>query len=588
MRIEIAAPLVLVATATIASGGTIDGQTSREADRSILSLLRSRGEVTVDSAVTDVLDETNYLVRAGRRVEAWTLATDSVGEQFRIDLESEQFDPYLYVVGPDIGAALAETGEDGNVLTNDDGGEGLNSRICFQAPQAASYHIVVSALYANTGEYTLRVRRGCDDVGESGGDGRGEQGFLDSLAAVSGTGFDPWGAAPVDALRPGVIRRSVLSPSSSTDDNGNAIEVWALSVDTAQRLYIDIFSDEFSPNVRVVSANGLSGGYTASRDGWFWVVPTQDDPGVVNYTEGATVCLLAGPRDDFRVIATSASTMNDEVYGLLVSEDPDGVRCSSGRASTQHYYELLLQLSEGGRRIHVGESRSGERFTSVEKMDPVLPTPIQPWLITGVVSEEWITIDIQSEAFVPRVSVLGDGVEDIVSREGVCGQRINIRASRNGTYPVLVQSWRSEEEEQSGEFELSVSRGRLALDDMTQCEISSPEEDLQLASERVLQIGTEVGGELTPQEPRVTWQLQGIEGQTVVIAVESDSFDTYLEVYGPGLIGGVWDDDGGPNGNSRLVLQFPEDGEFEVTVSSFLTETGEYRLRVVRRMSPGR
>ena len=89
---------------------------------------------------------------------AWQLGVSwptVLGERFLIDLESSDFDSYLYVVGPNIRAALGESTEDTYALTDDDGGDALNSRLCFQAPAVATYHVVVGALYAETGAYAL-------------------------------------------------------------------------------------------------------------------------------------------------------------------------------------------------------------------------------------------------------------------------------------------------------------------------------------------------------------------------------------------------------------------------------------------------
>ena len=77
-------------------------------------------------------------------MQAWALAGDSV----RIDLTSDDFDSYLFVAGP----GLEEP------LTDDDGGEGLNSHIGISFPANGVYFVVASSLGGEVGAYRLRVR----------------------------------------------------------------------------------------------------------------------------------------------------------------------------------------------------------------------------------------------------------------------------------------------------------------------------------------------------------------------------------------------------------------------------------------------
>ena len=70
------------------------------------------------------------------------------GETFAVDLMSDEFDSYLYVTGPGLL----------NPQTNDDGGDGLNSRITLTLPEDGTYRIIVSSLgMSSLGEFTLSV-----------------------------------------------------------------------------------------------------------------------------------------------------------------------------------------------------------------------------------------------------------------------------------------------------------------------------------------------------------------------------------------------------------------------------------------------
>jgi len=71
-------------------------------------------------------------------------------------------------------------------------------------------------------------------------------------------------------------------------------------------------------------------------------------------------------------------------------------------------------------------------------------------------------------------------------------------------------------------------------------------------------------------------------GESVVIDLTSDDFDALLFVASPeGIIQGD-DDDGGEGTNARLRLTFPEDGRYEIRVTSYAEATGAYVLTVFR------
>jgi hypothetical protein len=88
------------------------------------------------------------VVADGRRGQAW--AYDGVsGQRVVIELQAEDYDAYLYLVGPGLNEPLQD----------DDGGDGLNSRLETVLPGSGTYRIVASSLSEATGPYTLRVTR---------------------------------------------------------------------------------------------------------------------------------------------------------------------------------------------------------------------------------------------------------------------------------------------------------------------------------------------------------------------------------------------------------------------------------------------
>ena len=77
------------------------------------------------------------------------------GKTYQIDHMSDAFDAYLYLEGPD-GTLLAQ---------DDDGGDGLNSRIVHKAAKAGTYRLIATSLSGNrTGAFTFSIRQmGCGD-----------------------------------------------------------------------------------------------------------------------------------------------------------------------------------------------------------------------------------------------------------------------------------------------------------------------------------------------------------------------------------------------------------------------------------------
>lgn len=146
--------------------------------RSVFSALPvvDRPLLTGDTIQGD-LTTSNPIQGGGRRVEVWELAADA-GSRLRIDLQSEDFDPFLFVVGPGLGAGLR----------NDDGGNGLNASLCFTPTSAEGYRVVAAALDGGTGQYTLSVTPSFSIDGDCGGFYRDFLVAVDSLGSLADSG----------------------------------------------------------------------------------------------------------------------------------------------------------------------------------------------------------------------------------------------------------------------------------------------------------------------------------------------------------------------------------------------------------------
>lgn len=101
---------------------------------------------TVEKGVGSEIDVSEVLPQRQTKTFPFTMRA---GETYVIDLESAQFDAYLRLLDSN-GRQLA---------VDDDGGNGLNSRIIFRAPQSGTYQIIAGSLgNSGGGQYTLKAR----------------------------------------------------------------------------------------------------------------------------------------------------------------------------------------------------------------------------------------------------------------------------------------------------------------------------------------------------------------------------------------------------------------------------------------------
>jgi hypothetical protein len=75
------------------------------------------------------------------------------------------------------------------------------------------------------------------------------------------------------------------------------------------------------------------------------------------------------------------------------------------------------------------------------------------------------------------------------------------------------------------------------------------------------------------------FHFEGSAGEVVKVVLEAD-FDAYLTLGVPGSMPIAEDDDGFGGTDSYLEVELPADGSYEVTVTSFLSGSGDYRLRL--------
>jgi len=195
-----------------------------------------------------------------------------------------------------------------------------------------------------------------------------------------------------------------------------------------------------------------------------------------------------------------------------------------------------------------------------------------------------ITIDLSSDDFDPVLIVRGDDLDQsIINDDGGpgCNSRVSRQFASGNAYRVLVNTT-AHPERQTGRFSLSITQGSKPVQETGNTDCHPPQAAEGSgggnAEARAIGVGQSQQGTLTRGDVLLDrdstyaqpWSIQGRAGQTVTIDLESDAFDSYLFLRGPGISGGrdFQDDDSGGNCHARLTATFPQTGEYEIVVNT--------------------
>lgn len=263
-----------------------------------------------------------------------------------------------------------------------------------------------------------------------------------------------------------------------------------------------------------------------------------------------------------------------------------GLGLAPGSASAQTASILTLLEVEG--RLEMGSETQGTLSSS-----DVLSTRdnyLDAWALEGRAGDE-VVIDLISEGFDTYLYVVGPGLDGMLFDDDSgagCNARIAFTFLENGTFSVVASSSVAR---QTGVYSLRVSAS--VAEPAYSCGGVNP---LTLASlptvGRTLEVGDVMFGQVTlgvdvidGDRAAQAWTIDGRAGESVTITLESDSFDAYLFVIGPGISEPMTDDDSAGSGNSRLEIQFPADGTYTVVATVLSSGSGPYVLRVEEPLS---
>ena len=539
--------------ATLMSGVGVGSGAAQ--DRSVFSALELQGPVTTDGTpVRGRLAPEDLIATGGRRVQVWGLDA-SYGDELQVDLRSGDFDAYVYVVGPGLGEGLSD----------DDGGEGLNARVCVVVDEPGEYRIVAASLSSATGDYTLAV-----NPREGVSDGVCPEGEVEESVEAADTDDLP---TDERVLSVGSEVGGVLSTSDPTL-YGSLAQAWAVEGRAGESFSVDLVSDAFDAYL-LVAGPGLE-------------ADLSDDDGAGRCDSRVT---LTFPETGlYRVVASTLSASEGGPYRLISSEQPGPTSdeaCSppsTTAASSRDVEDVTVVGSLAWEETHEGALTGSEGLYDGRMM--------QAWTLEGQARTR-IVIEMRSSDFDSYLYLTGPGFEDHASNDDGAGNlnaRLCAELPEDGEYRVLSGPYSGGESGQL--FTISASRNDAAA----LCEEfeMSPDAIAGVLAElptggRALALGGEGEGSLDsavdPRHPDSNhliqaWSFRGEAGRTVYVDVLSDEFDTVLYAVGAGIDGVLFIDDGEQGCNSRMSITPSESGSILLLPGAYSQDaSGAFRVR---------
>jgi hypothetical protein len=526
-------------------------------DRSVFSALDTGGRVVTPGgeAARGTLAEDDLIATGGRRIQVWRLASD-VGDELQVDLRSGDFDAYLYVIGPGLGEGL----------TDDDGGDGLNARLCFVADEPGEYRLVASSLSSATGGYTLEVRErpGVTD-GPCPEDVEAEPDDVEDLADL-----------PTDdrVLRVGVAAEGILSASDPAV-LGAPAQAWAFDGVAGESRTVDLESDDFDAYL-MIQGPGL--------EEWLY---NDDGAGRCN----SRLTLEFPETGLYRVVASTLGSGAGR-YRLVATEEPGPrseescVPPSSGGETETDIDAIAVVGALAWEETHEGRLRGDE----TEYADRLM----QAWTLQAEAGAR-VAIEMRSSDFDSYLYLAGPGFDDPVYNDDGAGNlnaRLCVEVPRDGTFRVLAGPYSGGEAGQI--YTIRASRSAAEAD----CEEAGFEVSPAVVGDvlarmptdgRSLSLGEEAEGRLDPAtDPRhpetddlvQPWSFEGEADRTVYVDVVSDEFDTVLYAVGVGIEGVLYIDDADAGCNSRMSITPSESGRVVLLPGAYSDDgSGAFRLR---------
>ncbi len=363
-------------------------------------------------------------------------------------------------------------------------------------------------------------------------------------------------------LRPGQTVAGELRRGDETLSSGEYNDRWSFPVRRGQTWEVSLTSTAFDPYLLVRGPGGLS--------------EDNDDDPAARGSRDSRIRFTAPADGEVEIGATSYQPGETGAYRLTLAAVDRGAPEPRGSAVS-------------GRALAVGQTVSGDLAAGDARLDS--GEFIDTWTLRGRRGQQ-LDIRLTSAAFDPYVAISGPGgfsdFNDDDAEAGSRDSRLRVTLPADGEYTIGATSYAPGE---SGLYRLAVLADAGATAPRPPAEIAAGHP----SSGGSLAVGETVTGSLAAGDETLgsgeyvdTWRFTGRRGQRVAVELTSSAFDAYTMLVTPS--GEQFDNDDGEDGtDSRQQLVLPEDGEYEVRVTSYRPgETGSYRFSVSAGREPPR
>lgn len=418
----------------------------------------------------------------------------------------------------EVDAYLMLRGPSGLSEWNDDRATGeTNARITVRLPADGVYRISATSYEPDeSGDYLISLVEGA-------GPGSGQEGGGEIQLGQTGAGRLALGDDRLDA--------------------GEFSDRWTFRGTPGQTYVVRLNSGAFDPYVMVRGTD-----LEADND---------DEPGRGSVNSRVEFVMPAD--GEVRVYATSYQADETGDYALLLSE----------AGAEQEPATVVASLAT----LEIGQTQSGTLSSDA----PTLRSGeyMQAYALNGRAGDR-VELRLRSAGFDPYVFITGPGEfsaanDDDETGEDGTNSRLIVTLPADGEYQVVATSF---EPGETGEFILAVDRAG------TEVAATRSASTVAAFEDGVVREGMLSRGDATLDDGQFVdmYQFTGRRGTRIALTAESDVFDTNLFLLGPGDV--AENNDDGPDGtNSRIDFVLPEDGTYDVAVTSFNGgETGAYRL----------
>ena len=364
------------------------------------------------------------------------------------------------------------------------------------------------------------------------------------------------------AIRPGQTVQGELRRGDDTLASGEYTDTWTFPVRAGETYEVALSASAFDPYLMVRGPGGLS--------------EDNDDDPAARGSRDSRIRFTAPTAGEIEIDATSYETGETGAYRLTLTAADAG--------------QARPEPADSGSAISVGRTVGGDLVGGDEQLES--GEFIDTWTLRGRRGQQ-LDIRLTSTDFDPYLMVRGPGdfSSDNDDDAGVAesrDSRLLVTLPADGDYQISATSYAPKE---SGAYRLAVLDG---------AGVSAPRPPSEAPSSRSAEggqvtIGEAVSGALAGGDDTLdsgeyvdNYRFGGRRGQRVTVDLTSSAFDAYTMVITPS--GEQFDNDDGEDGtNSRQDLVLPEDGDYQVRVTSYRPgETGSYRFSVEAGHEPPR